>query len=62
MQDIFLKDILKEDYQKPLKSQRYFFFRTQSLLMDKVIINKRGLELVPSCSSVYETSSKKSLY
>ena len=49
---------MKEDYQKPLKSQLYFFFRTQSFLMDNVIKNKRDLELVPSCSSGHETSSK----
>ena len=30
--------------------------------MDKVIENKRGLELVPSCSSGYEASSEKFLY
>ena len=47
---------------KHLKSQLYFFFRTQSLLMDKVIKNKRGLELVTSRSSSYETSSEKFLY
>ena len=39
---IFWKRIIKN----PLKSQLYFFFLTQSLLMDKVIKNKRGLELV----------------
>ena len=47
---------------KPLKSWLYFFFRTQSLLMDKVIKNKRGLELVTSRSSGYKTSSEKFLY
>ena len=45
----------------PLKSQLYFFFQTQSLLMDKVIKNKRGLELVPSRLPGHETSSQKSL-
>ena len=35
---------------------------SQSLLMDKVIKNKGGLELVPSRSSVHETSSEKCLY
>ena len=39
-----------------------FFFRTQSLLMDKVIKNKRSLELVTSPSSGHETSSEKFLY
>ena len=33
-----------------LKSQLYFFFRTPSLLMNKVIKSKRGLELVISRS------------
>ena len=47
---------------KPWKSQLYFFFRIQSLLMDKVIKNKRGLELVTSHSSGYETRSEKFLY
>ena len=39
--------ILK-DYQKALKSQLYFFFRNQSHLMDQIMKNKRGLELVHS--------------
>ena len=58
----FLKYILKGDYQKPLKSKLYFFFPTQSLLMDKFLKNKRDLELVTSLSSGYKTSSKKFLY
>ena len=52
----FWKMIIK----KTLKSQLYFFFQTQSHVMDKVISNKRGLKLVTSCSSVYETNSVKS--
>ena len=40
----------------------YFFFRTQSLLIDEIIKNKRGFELVTSRSSGYETSSEKFLY
>ena len=40
----------------------YFLFPTQSLSIDKVINNKRGLELVNSCSSGYKTSSEKFLY
>ena len=51
---------MQGDYQKPLK--KYFFFGTQSLLMDKVTKNKSGLELVTSCSSGYQTSSQKFLY
>ena len=54
----FWKMIIKE----PLKSQLYFFIRTQSLLMDKSIKNKRDLELVISRSSGYETSSEKFPY
>ena len=45
------KKIWKTIIKKFLKSQLYFFFRTQSLLMDKVIKNKTGLELVTSRSS-----------
>ena len=36
----------------------YFFFRTQSLLIEKSMKNKRGLELVTSCSSGCKTRSK----
>ena len=53
----FWKMIIK----KPWKSQLYFFFRTESLFMDKVIKNKRALELVTSRSSGYEISSEKFL-
>ena len=45
---------------KCLKKLTSFFFQTQSLLMDRVIKNKRGLELVTSHSSGYETSSQNS--
>ena len=37
------------------------FLKTQSLLINKNIKNKRSLELVTFRSSGYETSSKKSL-
>ena len=40
----------------------YFYFRIQSLLMDKVIKNKMGLELVTSRSSGYETSLQNFIY
>ena len=53
---------MKKHYQKAFKKLTLFFFRTQSLLMDKVIKNKRGLELVPSRSPGHETSSEKFLY
>ena len=55
---IFWKRIIKN----PLNSQLYFFFWTQSLLMNKVIKNKSCLELVPSRSSGYKTSSEKFLF
>ena len=45
-----------------LKNLALFFLSTQSLLLDKVIKNKRGLELVTSCSAGYETSSEKILH
>ena len=62
MQEIFLKiRYFKRIFKKPLQSQLYFFFQTQSLLMDKITKNKRGLELVTSLSSGYETSSKNPL-
>ena len=54
---------MKEDYQKALEKVNFiFFFRTQSLSMDKNIKNKRGLELATSCSSSHKTSSEKFLY
>ena len=44
---------------KTFKKVNYiFFFPTQSLSMDKIIKNKRGLKLVTSLSSGYKTSSK----
>ena len=55
---IFWKRIIK----KPFKKVNYLFFQIQSLLMDKVIKNKRGLELVNGRTSGYETSSEKILY
>ena len=42
-----------------LRSYLHFFFRTQSLLMDKFIKNKRDLEVVTSCSLGYKASSQK---
>ena len=54
--------IWKRITKKPLKSQLYFFFQTQSLLMDKVTKNKRSLELLTSRSSGYETNPEKFLY
>ena len=54
----FWKSIIK----KPLKNQFYFSFRTQSLLKDKVIKNKKSLELMTSRSWGCETSSKISSF
>ena len=56
--EVFWKRTIK----KPLKSLLYLFFLIQSLLMDKVIKNKRGLELGTSRSSGHKTSSEKLLY
>ena len=47
---------------KPLKRELYFFFQTQSLSMDKIIKNKKELQLVTSRSSCYGKSSEKVLY
>ena len=54
---IFWKRIIR----KPLKNN-FTFFQTQSLLIDKVIKSKSGLEQVSSCSSGYKTSSNIFLY
>ena len=60
MQEILLKIRYFEiGLSKTLKkSQVYVFFRTQPLLMYKVIVNKRGLELVTSRSSVTKQVQK----
>ena len=60
MQEILFKIFWKSIIKKPQKS--YFFFQSQSLLMDKIVKNKRSLELVTSRSSYYKISSKKSLH
>ena len=63
MQEILLKIRYFEGrLSKSLKKVNFTFFRTQSLLIDKVIKNKRGLEPVTSRSSVYKISSEKFLY
>ena len=51
---------MKEDYQKAFKKSPLFFSQTQSLLMCKVIKNKRNLQLVTSRSSGYKTCSENS--
>ena len=48
---------MKEDYQKAFKKLT-FFFQTQSLLMERISKNKRGLELVTSHSSVAKQVQK----
>ena len=48
---------MKQDYQKALKKVTFFLFWNQSLPIDKIIKNKRGLKLVTSRSSGYKTSS-----
>ena len=48
---------------KTFKKVNFIFsFEPSPFLMEKVIKNKRDLELVTSPSSGYETSSKKFLY
>ena len=54
----FQKMIIK----KALKKLTLFFFRTQSLLMDQVNTNKKGLVLGTSRTSDYELSSEKFIY
>ena len=62
MPEIILKArYFERDYQKALKKVT-FFLPAQFLSIDKIIKNKRGLELVISGYSGYETSSEKFLY
>ena len=63
MQGLLLQsDFLKEDYQKAFRKLTLFFLSSQVLLMNKIIQNKRGLELVTIPSLGYKTISVKSLY
>ena len=55
---VFWKRIIK----KPKPRWFYFFLQTQYLLMDKVIKNQRGMELVTSHSLGHKTSLEKFLY
>ena len=55
------QDILEGIIKSLLKIKLYFFFPNQSLLIDKVIKNKKGLELVTSCYSLHETNLEKFL-
>ena len=63
MQEIILKiRYYERGLSKSLTKFNYiFFFQTQFMLIDKVIKNKRDLELVTSRSSGYKTSSEKFL-
>ena len=56
------QDILKEDYQKLLKKLTLFFPSHLVPFNGQSYKNKRGLELVTSRSSGYETSSQKLFY
>ena len=61
MQEILLKiRYFERALSKTFK--KVFFFRTQFPLMDKVMKNKRELELMTSLSSGQETSSQIFLY
>ena len=64
MQEIILKvRYFESGLSKILKKGNFiFFFQTQFLSIDKIVKNKRGLELVTSCYSGYETNSEKFLY
>ena len=58
----FKNDILKEDYQKDFKKLILFFLSSPSLSADKIIKNKKDLELVTIRFSGFKISLKKSLY
>ena len=64
MQAILLKiRYFERELSKSLKNalKLYFFFGTQSLLMDKIMKNKRGLKLQTSRYSGYKTSSARKI-
>ena len=52
----------EEGLSKSLKKVNFIFLSNPVPLMDKVIKNKSGLELVPSRSPGHETSSEKFFY
>ena len=54
-------NIISKKYSKKVNFV-FFFFLTKSLLMDKVIKNKRGTELATSGSSDYKPSAEKCLF
>ena len=62
MQEILLKvRYFERGLSKILKKVNFFSFQTQPLLIDNIIKNKSGLELVTSRSSGYEISLEKFL-
>ena len=62
MQEILLKiRYFERELSKSLKKAN-FVFSFEPSLFDKIIKNKRGLELVTSRSSGYKISSEKFLY
>ena len=63
MQKIILKiKYFEKELPKRLKKELYLFFQTQFPLMDKIMKNKKDLELVNSNSSGYKASSEKFLH
>ena len=64
MQEILLKTrYFERRLSKSLKKANFiFFFQSQSLFVDKIMKNKRGMEIVTNHSTGYKTSSKKFLY
>ena len=50
----------EKDYQSSLKTLAWFFL--SNLFMDKIMKNKRGLELATSLCSGFKTFSKKFLF
>ena len=63
MQEIILKArYFERGLSKRLKEGNFFFFQAEYLSIDKIIKNKRGLELGTSGYSGYKTSSEKVLY
>ena len=57
---IFKIRYFKRGLSKTLEKLTLFFFRTQFLLMDKIMKNKRDLELVTSGSSGYKQIQQNS--
>ena len=58
--NFFKNKSLLEDYQKALEKLTLFFFQIKFFFIDKIIKNRRGLELVTSSSLDHKTSSENS--